>query len=197
MTGPRLRVISLGAGVQSTTMALMAACDEFPYELNLAIFADTGDEKRGTYRHLDWLEERLTFPLRRLQRFDETLSEATVKHYAENGGTPFTPPFFYEGGMLPKRCSKEWKTRAVTGEIRRRLHLAAGERAPKGLSVEVWLGIRSRRGASDEALRSALDHESVAADRSPHDAERLRKMAERSRLPDPASVGVCVLPIPI
>ncbi len=144
-----LRVLSLGAGVQSTTLALMAAHGEIELP-DCAVFADTGDEKRGTYRHLDWLTERLPFPLVRVKRFEMSLSEHTLARYAGEPVAAFTPPFFYPGGMLPKRCSKEFKTRAVTGEIRRRFGLSYKHRAPKTASAEVMIGI-----SLDEAHRMA------------------------------------------
>ena len=51
----RLRVLSLGAGVQSTTLALMAAHGEIGPMPACAIFADTGWEPNSVYDHLDWL----------------------------------------------------------------------------------------------------------------------------------------------
>lgn len=51
----RLRALSLGAGVQSTTMALMAAHEEIGPMPDCAIFADTGWEPKAVYDHLDWL----------------------------------------------------------------------------------------------------------------------------------------------
>lgn len=51
----RLRVLSLGAGVQSTTLALMAAHDEIGPMPDCAIFADTGWEPKAVYDHLAWL----------------------------------------------------------------------------------------------------------------------------------------------
>jgi hypothetical protein len=61
-----LRVISLGAGVQSTTMALMAARGEIGPMPVCAIFADTRAEPKGVYAHLDWLERQLPFPVHRV-----------------------------------------------------------------------------------------------------------------------------------
>jgi len=49
------RILSLGAGVQSTTVLLMSCLGELP-KLDAAIFADPGWERRRTYQHLDWLE---------------------------------------------------------------------------------------------------------------------------------------------
>ena len=56
MTGnpspPTLRLLSLGAGVQSTTLLLMSLCGELP-KLDAAIFADTGWEPARVYEHLE------------------------------------------------------------------------------------------------------------------------------------------------
>lgn len=51
----RLRVLSLGAGIQSTTLALMAAHGEIGPMPDCAIFADTGWEPQAVYEHLEWL----------------------------------------------------------------------------------------------------------------------------------------------
>lgn len=60
-----LRVISLGAGVQSTTMALMAAHGEIGPMPDCAIFADTGNEPAAVYDHFRWLTSgnMLPFPV--------------------------------------------------------------------------------------------------------------------------------------
>lgn len=50
-----LRALSLGAGVQSTTMALLAAHGEIGPMPSCAIFADTGWEPRAVYDHLEWM----------------------------------------------------------------------------------------------------------------------------------------------
>jgi hypothetical protein len=51
----RLRVLSLGAGVQSTALALMAAHGIAGPMPDCAIFADTGWEPKSVYAHLRWL----------------------------------------------------------------------------------------------------------------------------------------------
>jgi len=51
----RLRVLSLGAGVQSTTLALMAAHGIIGPMPDCAVFADTGWKPQAVYRHLAWL----------------------------------------------------------------------------------------------------------------------------------------------
>ena len=61
----RFRVLSLGAGVQSTTLALMAAHGEVGPMLDCAIFSDTGWEPKAVYEHLAWLMSPnvLPFPI--------------------------------------------------------------------------------------------------------------------------------------
>lgn len=64
------RAISLGAGVQSSTMALMAAFGALSPMPDVAIFADTQQEPRNVYTWLDWLEAQLPFPVVRVSRGD-------------------------------------------------------------------------------------------------------------------------------
>jgi 3'-phosphoadenosine 5'-phosphosulfate sulfotransferase (PAPS reductase)/FAD synthetase len=60
-SSPALRVLSLGAGVQSTSLLLLAAEGGLP-ALDAAIFADTGWEPRAVYEHLDRLEREVARP---------------------------------------------------------------------------------------------------------------------------------------
>ena len=63
MRSPRFTVISLGGGVQSSVMALMANEGAFDRIPDCAIFADTRWEPPSIYEHLTWLRDRLSFPL--------------------------------------------------------------------------------------------------------------------------------------
>ena len=58
-----LVVISLGAGVQSSTMALMAASGELPRP-DCAIFADTGYEPKSVMRYLEFLKKVLSLQMK-------------------------------------------------------------------------------------------------------------------------------------
>ena len=60
---PTLTVLSLGGGVQSSVMALMAGEGAFGRVPDCALFADTRWEPPSVYEHLEWLEGRLSFPL--------------------------------------------------------------------------------------------------------------------------------------
>jgi hypothetical protein len=74
--------LSLGAGVQSSTLALMAAHGEIGPMPDAAIFADTQAEPESVYRWLDWLEKQLPFPLHRVTNgslIEESLRMRTSK----------------------------------------------------------------------------------------------------------------------
>jgi len=60
-----LRILSLGAGVQSTTLALMIELGEVPM-VDCGIFADTQSEPKLIYKHLDWLDKQLSYPIYRV-----------------------------------------------------------------------------------------------------------------------------------
>ena len=49
-----LTIISLGAGVQSSAMAIMSAKGDFP-PVDCAIFADTGYEPKAVYKYLEYI----------------------------------------------------------------------------------------------------------------------------------------------
>jgi hypothetical protein len=88
-----LNILSLGAGVQSSTMALMAAEGELTPMPDCAIFADTGAEPKHVYDFLDYVESLVPFPVHRVME-GEGLDVSTIKSI--NGGRFAGPPFFTE-----------------------------------------------------------------------------------------------------
>lgn len=136
------KYLSLGAGVQSTVLALMAVRGDIE-KPDAAIFADTGWEPKAVYEHLDWLESVLPYPLIRVRRAGLDLGEMMLD-VAKTGvekGNMLIPYFPGSGGMVPKQCSKEFKTRPVAREICRLNGIEPGKRGPKHQIVEMWLGI--------------------------------------------------------
>jgi hypothetical protein len=146
-----LSIISLGAGVQSTTMALMAAHGDITPIPDCAIFADTGDEPQTVYRHLDWLEENLPFPVHRVRRPGLSLGAHIIETVQTKSTRTASPPFFTKDpdGMLPRQCSSKFKVRPIQHKVRELLGLTKGERMKlTEPAVEQWLGI-----SWDEAIR--------------------------------------------
>jgi hypothetical protein len=106
-----LHVISLGAGVQSSTMALMAAHGEITPMPDCAIFADTQDEPDSVYEWLDWLERQLPFPIVRVSIGKLSLA-ATSPRVSEAGAgylKPALPVHFAHAGIGQRHCTLDFK----------------------------------------------------------------------------------------
>jgi len=145
-----LRVLSLGAGVQSTTLALMIEKGEIPM-VQAAVFADVKGEPMAVYKHLDWLEKQLSYPIYRVTWRDlkqDILDASTGKYKA------FTAPFYTKNPktgkkkMLRRQCTFMYKINPVVQEVRRLLGLKKGEKRDKNTRVEMLMGI-----SKDEVFR--------------------------------------------
>lgn len=144
--GVMMRCISLGAGTQSTTMALMAAAGEIGPMPDCAIFADTGWEPAAVYQHLDRLVEALPFPVHRVS--GGNIVEHIRRGTDATGQRFASVPWFTENGGLGRRhCTREFKLDPIAREQRRLLGYQPRQRIPIG-AVEVWVGI-----STDEASR--------------------------------------------
>lgn len=163
-----LNVISLGAGVQSSVMALMAAKGQITPMPDCAIFADTQAEPAHIYEWLDWLETQLPFPVFRVTNGDlrQAIFDACYS-LNENTTRAAGVPFFTEStqrmGILRRQCTSEYKIKPVNKKLRELLGLKKGERAPKGeVLVEKWIGI-----STDEIQRMKLPPEKWMTHRFP------------------------------
>jgi hypothetical protein len=141
-----LTVISLGAGVQSTTMALMAAHGELSPMPHCAVFADTGWEPAAVYKHLDWLCTVLPFPVHRVSNGNIRTSLTTDKP-----GRYAAVPFFLktngEKGIGRRQCTHEYKLKPLRWKYRELLGKDRKQPIRAG-ACEVWLGI-----SVDEVMR--------------------------------------------
>lgn len=142
LEAPKIRALSLGGGVQSCALAFMAARGDLE-PLDVAIFSDTGHEPRLVYEYLDWMAPQLPFPIIRVRRDGLNLAEHTIAIARGVAPRGAMPPLYtsHPKGMLPKQCSKEFKTRPVERYIRDQLGLAPRQRGPKEVVVELWIGI--------------------------------------------------------
>lgn len=141
---PRLTVLSLGAGVQSSTIALMAAEGELPLP-DCAIFADTRAEPRPVYEWLDWLIPRLPFPVYRVQWREGLLANVTQPLAPGHGRRASVPAWTLgddgKPATLRRQCTGSFKIDPINAKIRELLGLRRGQRNPTGQPVVKWLGI--------------------------------------------------------
>lgn len=145
MTLPQFNFLSLGVGVQSSTLALMAALGEIGPMPDAAIFSDTQDEPASVYRYLEWLEKQLPFPVHRITK--GRLSDvATTLRTHRNGRDKWVasaiPMFFVNKAgkveKLPRQCTRDFKVRPIIKKCRQLAGIKRGERSVR---VIQWIGI--------------------------------------------------------
>ena len=149
------RFLSLGAGVQSSTVALLIAHGELPM-VDAAIFADTQWEPQGVYDWLGWLEAQLPFPVYRVTAGDIRQNLLTKQN--TTGGRYASVPWHLlmpdgTASMQRRQCTSEYKLGPLVKEKRRLLGAVPRQRLPLG-SCETLIGI-----SIDEASRAKDSHE--------------------------------------
>ncbi len=152
MTGFDLRVLSLGAGVQSTGMYLMALDGLFPVKPDVAIIADTQQEPPWVYENIWRLAREGGSEIPIVVATAGDMGDACAP--PDNGKRYASVPFWVagdDGRAAPGRrqCTGDYKIDAVVKAIRTRLGLAPRQRAAGKFSVEQWIGI-----SLDEASRA-------------------------------------------
>lgn len=135
----KLRGISLGAGVQSSVMALLAARGLITPMPDFAIFADTQWEPASVYAHLEWLETQLPFPVIKVTAGD---LRKDILDNPEHTQIPWHIRFA-DGkiGLGRRQCTADYKLLPIMQEFRKQLGLIRYKHIPKGTVVEQWIGI--------------------------------------------------------
>jgi hypothetical protein len=169
-----LHVISLGAGVQSTTMALMAAHGEITPMPDCAIFADTGWEPAAVYAHLKWLlsPNVLPFPVH-IAVAGNLRDDLTMG--SKRSGRFVTVPFFLAGkdgkpGMGRRQCTSHYKIEPMRKLERVLLGKGPRDRVPPG-SIVKWIGI-----SVDEVIRATPSKVKFEVNRFPLLEKQMRRV---------------------
>lgn len=156
-----IRVLSLGAGVQSTCVLLMSCTGVLP-KLDAAVFADTQWEPTEVYKHLAWLEAEAAnygIPVHRVTRGD--LRQDAIDFRRTGGKASGLPgakrwasmPLYIlspDGGVgiVNRQCTKEYKVEPIERFIRRTLLGLQPRQVAPANAVEHWFGI-----SADETQR--------------------------------------------
>lgn len=142
--GPRLRILSLGAGKDSTALALLALEGALP-PLDCAIFADTRWEPVAVRAQL--------------RRISDELRDAGVPVYRVSNGdlradhlnaeSPFSSmPLFVRGDdgkerLGRRQCTHDYKLRPVREKTRELLGFPKPARVSRGVYAETWVGFNA------------------------------------------------------
>ena len=116
-------VLSMGGGVQSSTLWLMNCAGLITPRAEFAVFSDTMNEIYGTYEYLDYLDEvSIKAGLPPIMRVTEGSIIADTLN-AKKGAVDI--PFFTDSnkgnarGMLNRQCTKKYKIDTVKREVRK------------------------------------------------------------------------------
>ena len=141
MSEVTIRIVSLGAGVQSTVMALMGDREMFGPRPDCAIFADTQWEPAGVYEHLDWLESELSYPVYRVTAGNLREDALNMRPVRSTTGKKFMAmPLFTDTGIGRRQCTYDYKILPIRKKTRELLGLKPKQVA-KNIVAETWVGI--------------------------------------------------------
>lgn len=156
----QVHIVSLGAGLQSSTMLLMAAHREIGPKPRWAIFSDTGWEPREVYQHLDWLKKEAgRFGIEVIRTSKGNIKEDLIRAAIDKSRSA-NPPMYLKNpdgskaGLLPRGCTTEYKIDPIKRLTRQLLGYKPRERLNKHEVVR-WLGI-----STDEIYRMKSSNES-------------------------------------
>lgn len=137
-----IRILSFGAGRQSTRLLIGGVAGMFEDMPDAAIFADTGGEPRFVYEWLDFITEFVKpFPIYRASIGN--LGQDYVSGIRRAAIPAFTTSREGKPTMMSRFCSKTYKVELLARFSRKILD------ASKGVGVESWIGI-----STDEAHRA-------------------------------------------
>jgi len=140
----KLKILSLGAGVQSSALALMmekGLVDKPDY----AIFSDTQGEPQHVYDWLDWLTPKLSFPVLKVTAgsLPENLIKSNKGIYTRGTSIPMFTRNVKTGkkGIIRRACTATYKIESVTKKIRELLGVGKGVKVPKEHRITQFFGI--------------------------------------------------------
>jgi 3'-phosphoadenosine 5'-phosphosulfate sulfotransferase (PAPS reductase)/FAD synthetase len=118
-----IRILSLGAGVQSSTLALMAEHGDIE-PIDCAIFADTGAEPKAVMEWLDWLEKQLSYPVYRVSS-GSLYSDQLALRNPSPGRTCVKgkiPAYVLNAdgtkGMFGRKCTADYKITPIERKVK-------------------------------------------------------------------------------
>lgn len=153
-------ILSLGAGVQSTVLALMGVRGLFKFDA--AIFADTGAEPKAVLSHLKWLEKECAGHFQVYIRAKGNIIEDLSRSENSTGQRFASAPFFTlhpdgSKGITRRQCTKEYKVDVVERCIRRDiLGLEPGQRIPKDVEIFQYIGMSAEEGKRVARVRAVF-----------------------------------------
>lgn len=159
-------IISLGAGVQSSAMLLMADRGMIEPMPDLAIFSDVGDEPQEVYDWLEWLKTEVkNIPIKVVSFNGKVLSEDVGKKRPKGKFRKMPIPAWIKlmehdkdiidpetgevtsvrmpergAGLLRRQCTTDYKIRPLIKAARHEVGIF-NKKSPDEVVVTQWIGI--------------------------------------------------------
>ena len=111
------RILSLGAGVQSSTLAMMMKNGDIP-RADLVIFADTGAEPSVVYKWLEWLVGHMNMPYMQVKAGEGLTVSIERACRGEKKRTSSPPLFTRNGGKLFRQCTWDFKVSPIRKAVK-------------------------------------------------------------------------------
>lgn len=188
-------VLSLGAGVQSSTLLMMADRGELEHKVDFAIFADTGNEPKEVYEWLDYLK-RITRNIPIYVVSNGNIVNDVLNAW-ENKTRCDAPPFFTLGednkkGIIRRHCTTYYKISAIKKGIREILGVPKFKHVKQ--DVHMLIGI-----STDEIQRVKPSRDKWITNHHPLidmdiDREACLAYFEKHRLPLPPKSSCIICP---
>ena len=190
-----LKVLSLGAGVQSSTV-LFKMLDQEIEMADIAIFADTGNEPKEVYNYLDYLKGYMKnkIPLFIVKKSNIVEDALAQKEKGTNKGFLTMPVMAIdENGkkvMGRRQCTNDYKIQPIHKKVREYL----GVKSLRGKEVLMYMGI-----STDEIQRAKIPNNNwqinyyplIELDMNRHDCKHY---IEKKQLKQPPRSACIVCP---
>lgn len=156
-----IRILSFGAGMQSSAILLMAIRGDF--KLDHAIFADTGWESKDVYEYIDYISPMAKSAGIQFHHVSKGDLRRDILDRQVVGGTGrfASMPLFVKrasilpgGGQIPRQCSSEYKIEPIHARIREILELRPRQWWPRVPVVEKFYGFSAEEQRRKERLLS-------------------------------------------
>lgn len=147
-----LRILNLGAGVQSTALYLMSIDGDEPEvpKFDAAVFADTQEEPSDVYKHLDYLESLGGPPIIRVTagKLGDALEGSDVRgNKRTDGGRYISIPAYtlnpqtQSRGVIRRQCTGDFKVKPVEQWIRGHVGAEPGRAVSKDIVIHQYMGL--------------------------------------------------------
>ena len=147
---PDLRILSLGAGVQSSTLLMKIYNNEIA-PVDAAIFADTGNEPQEVYEWFEFLKEKVSDKIPIIMVNNDRNTGNIAEDILSPSGFFASIPVYTKHketgklGMTLRTCTDRYKIRPINAKVRELLDV----NNLRGKVVEIVMGI-----SSDEIQRA-------------------------------------------